>query len=179
MRLFYPALILALMAALFYRHFDDKYQKMVLTDTVERLEQEKTQIRDECETRIARLRFEYETQLSGLTSRSGPGALADIIQDARTRKQDDRQSAIINARSLLNLDEATFKKFVDILDNYDENKKKVRSLSISEGKPFFDQSYLTMLEDYKNKAIDQLEGILTREQMQSLMSDETHKNLGL
>lgn len=180
MKLLYPALIIILSTLIIYQYFENKNIKQSTSMVIENLEKDIARIKDNYEEKIARLKYAHESKLSQAQKTQAPPAdLSALVQNVRAKGKSMRQETINRAREELNLSPSAFESFTSILKEYEQQKKEVMRMSMAEQKPFFDSKYLNMLQGHKNETVQQLESILTSEQIETLLYDKSFQLLGL
>lgn len=137
---------------------------------------------NECQAKIARIRSHYETQMAlkeVSAFPAGTGSIIDFLNTIKNKSQKNREDIIARAKGDLDLDDTTFAQFKQTLQEFENQKKRVLQLSKDEGKPFFDQRYLDMLQDHQHQAIASLQQIFTPGQMQKFQEIGLDQDLGV
>jgi hypothetical protein len=182
MRIVFIALILLLSISTVYFYLQARHLEQVHELALANLQEKLNLSESECQTKIARVRNHYETQLArreSHASQPGPGMILDVFNNIKEKAKQNQAAVVQQTKEHLDLDTQTFVKFSKVLDRYAANKRKVLELSHSENKPFFDQRYLDMLAQYQEQAMADLEQIFSPEQMQSFRDLGFDKELGL
>ena len=182
MKFVIPALIVLLSVSTVYfylqtRHLEQRHA-LILANVQEKL----SRAEEECQTKLSRVRNHYEVQLARMEAskvRSGPGNLLDVLTNIKDKARQTQKDMILQTKTDLGLDEKAFAQFSQVIDQYQVNKRKVLELSKSENRLFFDQRYLNMLEDKKQKALADLKNIFTSDQMRIFQSQGLDQALGL
>lgn len=179
MRFICPAIIIVLSAVIFYQYFEKKNIIQSNSMIVSNLQKDIQHTQDRYEEKIARLKFEYETQLSQAQNRPSSNDLSALVREIRSRGQSMRQSVIDRVGEDFNLTSSEFEKFKNILEGYETRKREVMRMSAEEKRPFFDPRFLDMLREQREKTVEQLKDIFNDRQMERLLSHESYQILGL
>ena len=182
MKFIVPALIIILSVSNVYFYLQTRHLEQTHELVLDNLQDKLDRAEDECRTKISRVRNHYETQLArkeASSSQLGPGSFLDVLNKIKDKASQTKQEKVLQAKTDLGMDEETFAQFSQVIEQYGANRKQVLELSKSENRLFFDQRYLDMLEDMKQKAMADLKNIVTSDQMQIFQAQELDQALGL
>lgn len=171
--------LIALLGTSVYFFQESKHLRKQLvqekTDYTARLEQ----AREECETRIARLKNEYQQKLADPAPGAPGGQLAGFLQLMQEQRQKARENLIMEITSSLELSEQESQEILSVIAYLENQQKILKNKAMEQGLHIFDPKYLKQVENYRKEALDLLRQALPPEKFQAFLDHGFHEKLNL
>ena len=173
-------LILAmLLAASVYYYSDARSARALLNERTTFLEKALEDVRDDCEIRIARLRYDYETRLSQRTAPAPGEGLLSLIDAVKERREQTRENVISDVISSLELDEKAVDGLIIALNFYENQKRSLLSQMGKQGGSFLDPAYLEEVNEYRVQTLALFREALPEDKFQIFLEQGYDEKLDL